>query len=139
MSTSNQKYSELIDSIGSTLQKVRENAIKAVNNELVKANLKIGQYIVEYEQQGKEKADYGRSLRSNLAKDFKLKYGKGSKSSIYLCRQFYIKYPIFQTVSGKLSWSHFAELLTVSTTWQEVFMSSNPLKKKGCESNETPD
>jgi hypothetical protein len=50
MSTSNQKYSELIDSIGSTLQKVRENAIKAVNNELVKANLKIGQYIVEYEQ-----------------------------------------------------------------------------------------
>lgn len=129
MSLSNQKYSELIDSIGSTLQKARENAIKAVNNELVKANWKIGQYIVEYEQQGKEKADYGSSLLSNLAKDLKLKYGKGSKSSIYLCRQFYIKYPIFQTVPGKLSWSHFAEQLTVSDDMARSFYEQQSIKE----------
>ncbi len=104
MSLSKQRYIELIDSIGSTLQRARENAVKAINNELVEANWKIGQYIVEYEQDGKEKADYGTALLTNLAKDLKVKYGKGfSKSSIYLCRQFYIKYPIFQTVSGKLS------------------------------------
>jgi predicted nuclease of restriction endonuclease-like (RecB) superfamily len=129
MPLSNQKYADLINSIGSTLQKARQNAIKAVNNELVKANWEIGQYIVEYEQQGKEKADYGSALLSNLAKDLKSKYGKGSKSSIYLCRQFYIKYPIFQTVSGKLSWSHFAELLTVSDDMARSFYEQQSVKE----------
>lgn len=109
------KYNELLDSIGSALQKAREHAIKAINAELVKANWEIGRHIVEYEQHGKEKADYGSALLTTLSKDLKLKYGKGfSKSNIYLCRQFFVKYPKFQTVSGKLSWSHYAELLTVS-------------------------
>jgi len=77
----------------------------------------LGEFVylfVEFEQQGKEKADYGSALLTTLAKDLKIKYGKGfSKSTIYLCRLFYIKYQKFQTVSGKLSWSHYAELLTV--------------------------
>ena len=116
------KYYELLDSIGSTLQKARENAFKAINNELVKANWEIGRHIVEFEQHGKVKADYGSSLLTSLAKDLRLKYGKGfSKSNIYLCRQFYIKYQIFQTVSGKLSWSHYAELLTVSDDLARTF------------------
>ena len=115
MKLSKKSYSELVDNIGSALQKARENAIKAINTELVKANWEIGRHIVEFEQNGKEKADYGSSLLTQLAKDLKTRFGKGfSKSNIYLCRQFYIKYPIFQTVSGKLSWSHYAELLTVS-------------------------
>lgn len=115
MNLSKNKYNQLLDNIGSTLQKARENAIKAINTELVKANWEIGRHIVEFEQQGKEKADYGSALLTNLAKDLKTKYGKGfSKSNIYLCRLFYIKYQKFQTVSGKLSWSHYAELLTVS-------------------------
>jgi len=106
------KYNELLDNIGSSLQKARENAIKAINTELVKANWEIGRHIVEFEQHGKEKADYGSSLLTSLAMDLKTRFGKGfSKSNIYLCRQFYIKYQKFQTVSGKLSWSHYAELL----------------------------
>ncbi len=113
MKLSKQKYTELIDSIGSTLQRARENAIKAINAELVTANWEIGRHIVEFEQEGKEKAEYGSALLTSLAKDLKIKYGKGfSKSNIYLCRQFFIKYQKFQTVSGKLSWSHYAELLT---------------------------
>lgn len=52
---------------------------------------------------------------NNLAKDLKIRFGKGfSKSNVYLFRQFYLLYPKFQTVSGILSWSHYAELLTVS-------------------------
>ena len=96
------EYTKLLDSISSTLKSARENAFKAINAELVKANWEIGRHIVEFEQQGKEKAEYGSSLLSNIAKDLKSQYGKGfSKSNIYLCRQFFIKYPIFQTVSGK--------------------------------------
>ena len=110
MKPTSNKYNQLLDNIGSTLQKARENAIKAINTELVKANWEIGRHIVEFEQHGKEKADYGSALLTSLAKDLKTKYGKGfSKSNIYLCRLFYIKYQKFQTVSGKLSWSHYAE------------------------------
>lgn len=124
------KYNELLDNISSTLQKAKENAIKAINSELVKANWEIGKYIVKYEQHGKEKAEYGSSLLTNLAKDLKVKYGKGfSKSNIYLCRQFYIKYPKFQTVSGKLSWSHYAELLTVSDDLARSFYEKQTIKE----------
>lgn len=123
-------YNELIDNIGSTLQKARQNAIKAINAELVKANWEIGKYIVEFEQNGKAKADYGSALLSNLAKDLNLKYGKGfSKSNIYLCRQFYLKYQKFQTVSGKLSWSHYAELLTISDDLSRGFYEKQSIKE----------
>lgn len=127
------KYKELLESIGTTLQRSRANAIKAVNEELVNTNWEIGKYIVTYEQGGKERADYGSALLTLLAKDLKSQYGKGfSKSNIYLCRQFYLKYPKFQTLSGKfetnqsssnklLSWSHYAELLTVSDDMARLF------------------
>ena len=75
MNISIQKYSILVDRIGSTLKQARENAIHAVNTELVKANWEIGRHIVEFEQEGKEKAEYGSALLSNLAKDLKNKYG----------------------------------------------------------------
>jgi predicted nuclease of restriction endonuclease-like (RecB) superfamily len=130
MEPANQKYSELIDSIGLTLQKARENAIKAINTELVEANWEIGRYIVEFEQEGKDKADYGSSLLTNLAKDLKTRYGKGfSKSNIYLCRQFYLVYPKFQTVSGKLNWSHYAELLTISDNLARNFYEQQAIKE----------
>ena len=51
---------------------------------------------------------------SELSRDLKLKYGKGFNiRNIYLMRQFYINYQKFQTVSGKLSWSHYIELLCI--------------------------
>lgn len=108
-------YQKLVDSIGITIESARLRAIQAVNNELLKANWEIGMYIVEYEQHGNEKAEYGSSLLTNLSKDLKSRFGKGfSKSNIYLMRQFYIKYQIFQSVTGKLTWTHYVELLGVS-------------------------
>ncbi len=108
-------YQKLVDSIGITIESARQRAIQAVNNELLKANWEIGKYIVEYEQHGNEKAEYGSSLLTNLSNDLKSKFGKGfSKSNIYLMRQFYLKYQIFQSVTGKLTWTHYAELLSVS-------------------------
>jgi len=108
-------YHKLVDSIGSTIESARQRAIQAVNHELLKANWEIGKYIVEFEQHGNEKAEYGSSLLTNLSKDLKSRFGKGfSKSNIYLMRQFYIKYQIFQSLTGKLTWTHYAELLGVS-------------------------
>lgn len=108
-------YQKLVDSIGVTIESARQRAIQAVNNELLKANWEIGKYIVEFEQHGNEKADYGSSLLANLSNDLKSRFGKGfSKSNIYLMRQFYLKYQIFQSVTGKLTWTHYSELLAVS-------------------------
>lgn len=108
-------YLKLVQSIGVTIEEARNRAIKAVNTELLRANWEIGKYIVEFEQYGNEKAEYGSALLDTLAKDLKQRFGKGfSKSNVYLMRQFYLKFPIFQTLSGKLSWSHYAELLGVS-------------------------
>jgi predicted nuclease of restriction endonuclease-like (RecB) superfamily len=124
------KYSQLLDNIGSALQRARENAVKAINTELIKANWEIGRHIVEFEQHGKEKADYGSALLTSLAKDLKAKYGKGfSKSNIYLCRLFYLRYQKFQTLSGKLSWSHYAELLTVSDDLARNFYEKQSIKE----------
>ncbi len=108
-------YLKLVDTIGNTIEEARLRAVRAVNNELVQANWEIGKYIVEYEQHGNEKAEYGSSLLTNLSKDLKTRFGKGfSKSNVYLMRQFYMKYPKFQLVTGKLTWTHYSELLGVS-------------------------
>lgn len=113
--TTNENYLKLVQSIGETIEEARNRAVKAVNIELLRANWEIGKFIVEFEQHGNEKADYGSSLLENLAKDLRVRFGKGfSKSNVYLMRLFYIKFPIFQTLSGKLSWSHYAELLGVT-------------------------
>jgi len=115
-------YQKLVDSIGITIESARQKAIQAVNNELLKANWAIGKYIVDYEQNGNEKAEYGSSLLTNLSKDLKSRFGKGfSKSNIYLMRQFYLKYQIFQSVTGKLTWTHYAELLAVSDDYARSF------------------
>jgi predicted nuclease of restriction endonuclease-like (RecB) superfamily len=150
MKVAQYKYTELIENIGSAIYKARQNAINAVNKELVNANWEIGRYIVEYEQHGKEKADYGSALLSNLSKDLKSSYGKGfSKSNIYLCRQFYLKYPKFQTPSGIfqasgkskkissdnnkvshiLSWSHYCELLSISDDMSRNFYEQEAIKE----------
>lgn len=128
MKSIDNKYIELINNISETYNSAKINALKAINEALVKANWEIGRYIIEFEQNGNDKAQYGSLLISNISKDLKLKFGKGfSKSNIYLCRQFYLKFPIFQTVSGKLSWSHYAELLSISNDLARSFYEKQSL------------
>ena len=67
MKLSKNKYVQLLDSIGLTIEQARKNAIKAVNTELVKANWEIGRHIVEFEQQGNERAEYGSALLARLS------------------------------------------------------------------------
>ena len=59
MKLSKNKYNNLLDNIGQTIETARQNAVKAVNTELVKANWEIGRHIVEFEQHGQERAEYG--------------------------------------------------------------------------------
>ncbi len=124
-------YRLLLNSISSLLEHARAKAYSAVNEILVKTYWEVGQQIVEFEQKGKEKAEYGRQLLDSLATDLKIKAGKGfSRSNLYLMRLFYLKYPKIQTVSGKFSWSHYAELLGVSDDLARGFYEQQCLIEK---------
>lgn len=115
MKPSKIKYNKLLDNIGQAIETARQNAVKAVNTELVKANWEIGRHIVEFEQHGHERAEYGSDLLARLSKDLKLLYGKGfGRRNVLDMRRFYLAYQKWQTVSAKLSWSHYIVLLGVS-------------------------
>ena len=109
------QYDGLIKEVGVLLEEARKNVYYQVNQILVKTYWEIGKRIVQFEQQGNKKAEYGDKILDTLAVDLKLNYGKGfSRSNVYSMRLFYLKYTKIQTVSGKLSWSHYCELLSVS-------------------------
>lgn len=112
MNLEKQPYSELIDKIGSLLQQGRQQAAQSVNTILVQTYWHIGQHIVEFEQKGNQKAEYGSQLLDTLSKDLTQSYGKGfSRSNIFQIRQFYVKFQNIQTLSGQLTWSHYTEIL----------------------------
>lgn len=103
--TKNTEYLDLIDKIGIVYQKAKKEAISAVHTKMLIAYWDIGKYIVEFEQNGKLKAEYGKALLVNLSKDLFLRYGRGfSRSNLNYMRLLYSKYPICETLSHKLSW-----------------------------------
>src|SRR5690606_20742981 len=108
-------YQKLLDNIGVTVQQARANALRAVNAELVKANWEIGRHIIEFEQSGHERAEYGSALLTMLSRDLAKQCGKGfGRRNVLDMRRFYLAYQKWQTVSAKLSWSHYVELIGVS-------------------------
>lgn len=114
--------SALADSIANMVNEAKSHLAQTVNTTLVQTNWNIGRYIVEFEQQGNAKAKYGTGLLTSLAKLLRIKLGKGySRPSLYNMRRFYLLYPIFQTVSRKLSWSHICELITIDDDLERSF------------------
>lgn len=108
-------YQKLLTDIGAAIEQARDSAIRAVNEGLVKVNWEIGRYIIEYEQQGKERAEYGSALLINLSKDLRQRYGRGfGRRNILDMRRFYLAYPKWQAVPAKLSWTHFIALIGLS-------------------------
>jgi len=109
---SNTQYEQLKLQIGELLRQGRVQAGRAVNTILLQTYWQIGRHIVEFEQKGKEKAEYGTELLNRLSKDLTLEYGKGfSRSNIFQIRQFYLKFQKIQTLSEQLSWSHYVEII----------------------------
>jgi hypothetical protein len=119
-------YNHLLTSISDNYTSGKIIAFNVVNTVLEETNWKIGQHIVEFEQGGNTKAEYGDKLLERLSKDLSLKHGKGfSLSNINRFRQFYLTYPILAMPSQEsqnndnqsikisampshlLSWSHF--------------------------------
>jgi hypothetical protein len=105
----------IVTEIRDILTTSRNNVVQTVNNELLIAYWKIGEIIVRYEQNENIRAEYGAKTLKVLSKTLTEEFGKGfSVSNIQFMRRFYQEYLIKQTVSVKLSWSHYCELLTIS-------------------------
>ena len=97
------------------LENARKNVAQQVNTQLLTTYWNIGRIIVEYEQQNQIRADYGKQTLRELSKDLTREFGKGfSRSNLQNMRAFYLAYEKCQTVSGKLSWSHYCELLSIT-------------------------
>ena len=97
------------------LENARKNVAQQVNTQLLTTYWNIGRIIVEYEQQNQIRADYGKQTLRELSKELTREFGKGfSRSNLQNMRAFYLAYEKCQTVSGKLSWSHYCELLSIT-------------------------
>ncbi|MDK4491849.1 DUF1016 N-terminal domain-containing protein, partial [Fusobacterium necrophorum] len=106
-------HKDIYSSIKELMDNARNNVAREVNNILIQTYWEIGRIIVEEEQGNSDRAEYGKQLVTDLSKRLTKEYGKGfSKSNLFNMRNFYLSFPIFQTVSGKLSWSHYCELLS---------------------------
>lgn len=125
------QYHTLISNIGTILERGRKQAYLAVNSILVKTYWEIGKQIVEYEQGGNEKAEYGTALLDTLSHDLRLKYGRGfSRRNILDMRRFYLCHQKWQTVSAELSWSHYVELLGIDNDLERSFYEQQCFKER---------
>ena len=113
---------EMVNEIRGIMNTARRNVAKQVNSELLAAYWNIGRVIVEHEQDSNERAEYGKETMRQLSKMLTREFGKGfSLSNLYNMRQLYIDYPIFQSVTGKLTWTHYCELLSISDREKRSF------------------
>jgi hypothetical protein len=97
--------------IAEFLQKARQTAYKAVNTVMVQTNWQIGKRIVEQEQKGKSRADYGDYLIVNLSRYLTGTFGEGfSEANLWNFRKFYLTFPNGAEFSTRrvenLTWSH---------------------------------
>lgn len=124
MSLEKKSYDQLITQIGNLLQSGRKQAVQAVNTILVQTYWHIGQHIVVFEQKGNERAEYGSQLFERLSKDLTLLYGKGfSRSNLLYMRKLYQCFPISETLSHLLTWSHYFEILKADNPLEISFYS----------------
>ncbi len=115
-------YQNLVSQISETYVLGQQKAIAVVNTHLVDTYWNIGKYIVEFEQNGKHRAEYGKAMLKELSKDLNLKHGKGfSLSNVKRMRQFYTVFPKGAELPHLLSWTHYVELLKISDKLERSF------------------
>lgn len=131
---SNASLTDLSKKISNLLNESRQRVVQAVNHTMVLTYFEIGRMIVEEEQNGKERADYGSQLLSDLSKSLTQEFGRGfSITNLQQMRMFYNIYSKQQTLSAKsenseslsenfkLSWSHYLKLMRIDDELERKF------------------
>ncbi|POS01728.1 putative nuclease of restriction endonuclease-like (RecB) superfamily [Flavobacterium croceum DSM 17960] len=107
-----------INEIKQILLQARQKTYQSINTAMIEAYWNIGRKIVEEEQNGKQRADYGKEIVKTISLELSKEFGKGfSARTIWEMRQFYIVFPDIKkmrTLFAQLNWSHFQRVLKVS-------------------------
>ena len=104
----------LYRSVRKVIEQARGFVSVAANTALVRQNWEIGRLIVEHEQGGNRKAEYGKAQIAELATRLTVEYGNGyAATNLRYMRQFYLAFPICHTLCDELSWSHYRILMRV--------------------------
>lgn len=108
----------------------RNKTYNIVNTEMLNLYWNIGKVIMEI-QQGDERASYGDAVIDKLSQKLTNEFGKGfSARNLRTMRKFYLMYPIWKTVSTKLSWSHYLELIKIEEKIKRKFYLNECINSK---------
>lgn len=106
---------ELVSEMRSIIESARTNAVRSVDFCRVQMYWQIGRRIVEEEQGGMTRAEYGKGLIKNLAKEIEPEYGSGfGQRQLERARQFYIEFPIASTLRTQFNWSQYKLLIGIA-------------------------
>lgn len=109
----NNKINHVFNNIKDLVINSRNKVYQTVNTEMLNLYWNIRKVIMEI-QQGDERASYGDSVLDKLSSKLTKEFGKVfSVRNLERMRKFYLSYPIWKTVSAKLSWSHYLELIKI--------------------------
>ena len=124
-------YQHLLEQISDAYTSGQGRAVRAVNAHLIETYWQVGRHIVEFEQAGSLRAEYGKALLSTLAADLGLRHGKGfSRSNLVYMRLLYLRHPISQKPSHQLSWSHHVELLKLDDDLERSFYEKQAIAER---------
>lgn len=127
----NEIISPIIYEIKEILNTVRQEVAREVNTQLLITYWKIGEIIVRYEQNENFRAEYGSQTLKQLSKELTEEFGRGfSRSNLQNMRAFYLTYEKCQSVTGKLSWTHYCELLSISDNDKRNFYEHEAINSK---------
>lgn len=124
------KINHIFDGIKELVIKSRNKVYQTVNTEMLNLYWNIGKAIMEM-QQGDKRANYGDAMLDKLSQKLTNEFGKGfSSRNLRTMRKFYLMYPIWKTVSAKLSWSHYLELIKIDEEPKRKFYLNECINSK---------
>ncbi len=120
----------IFEEIRDLINTSRNRVYSVVNTEMLNLYWNIGKIIMEI-QQGNERASYGDAVLQKLSEKLTNEFGKGfSARNLRTMRKFYLMYPIWKTVSAKLSWSHYLELIKIDEENKRKFYLNECINSK---------
>jgi predicted nuclease of restriction endonuclease-like (RecB) superfamily len=126
-----QRLDNLYHHVRDILAAARNRAWQAVNSAMVEAYWDVGRAIVEEEQAGRERADYGKRVIDGLSQRLRQEFGRGyDRSNLFHMRAFFLAYPKVDALRRQLSWTHYRLLLRVDNSNARAFYEAEAVNSR---------
>ena len=134
------RYQSIFGDVSRIIDAARASAARSVNAFMTAAYWMIGRHIVEFEQEGQERAGYGEGVVEQLSADLTARYGRGfTLRNVWRMKAFYLAWPILPTLSAEsslagiahrfpLPWSAYVRLLSVKNLLAREFYETEALR-----------